>query len=273
MHYAAFSFGGPSIFPIFAPIMRIVFSFAHIRLLAAVLFASSVVFFSGCEVISPNVKGEGPVVEFDKTPAQTFAKLLVSVPGNVYISEGAETKVTLIAQENVEETMRVVLNGDDKTGYTLEIASKKPIKKFDSLAIYITVPNLINISVNSDADLASATDWTYPLLTMTLNGSGSINVSRLSGDVLAVDIPGSGEVDIKNGSVADLNLKATGSGSADLTGMRSQNATVTHSGSGLLRVNAVQELKVTLSGSGSVEYRGNPYVEQTITGTGTLTKI
>ena len=80
---------------------------------------------AGCDTLTVNVKGEGPVVVADQTPAADFTKLLISIPGNVYITEGPERKVTLVAQENVMEVIQTGITGNDEIGYTFELKTKK----------------------------------------------------------------------------------------------------------------------------------------------------
>lgn len=115
-------------------------------------------------------------------------------------------------------------------------------------------------------------DVTVPSLTsLTLSGSGAIDVRGVHGAYLAVSLPGSGLL-TASGTVNRLNVTLGGSGLAQLTSLTARQVRAVVSGSGMIRVTAAQSLDATVSGSGAISYRGNPAdVSRDITGSGAIT--
>jgi hypothetical protein len=89
------------------------------------------------------------------------------------------------------------------------------------------------------------------------NGSGRLNLGRVQGDSLSVDLRGSGGVDA-SGSVREMSVRLFGSGSANLAGLTSQSADLSTYGSGSISAAVSDALVAKSSGSGRVTIYGNP---------------
>jgi hypothetical protein len=89
------------------------------------------------------------------------------------------------------------------------------------------------------------------------NGSGRLDLGRLQGESLSVDLRGSGGVNA-SGSVRDMNVRLFGSGSADLARLTCQSADLATYGSGSISAAVSQSLVANASGSGRVTVYGNP---------------
>jgi hypothetical protein len=91
----------------------------------------------------------------------------------------------------------------------------------------------------------------------SLNGSGRLDLGRVNGDTLSLELHGSGGVNA-SGSVRTMNVRLHGSGSADLAGLTSQNAELSANGSGSISAAVTQSLVAEANGSGRVTVYGNP---------------
>jgi len=91
----------------------------------------------------------------------------------------------------------------------------------------------------------------------SLSGSGRLDLGRLNGDSLNLDIKGSGGVNA-SGNVRSMNVRLYGSGSADLAGLTSQSAELVSYGSGSISAGVSQSLVADATGSGHVTVYGNP---------------
>ncbi|TFW24354.1 GIN domain-containing protein [Duganella callida] len=98
----------------------------------------------------------------------------------------------------------------------------------------------------------------------SLNGSGRLDLGRLHGDSLNLEVHGSGGVNA-SGDVRTLNVRLHGSGSADLATLSSQNAELVSNGSGSISAAVSQSLVADANGSGRVTVYGNP-AQRAITG-------
>lgn len=104
---------------------------------------------------------------------------------------------------------------------------------------------------------------------VTITGSGSMTVTKLSTTELQSRISGSGTITAA-GTADTQRINISGSGSFRAGELASKSATVDISGSGNTLVQVSDSLDVRISGSGSVRYRGNPSIIQHISGSGDL---
>lgn len=91
----------------------------------------------------------------------------------------------------------------------------------------------------------------------SLNASGRLDLGRLNGDMLNLEIKGSGGASA-SGNVRSMNVRLYGSGSADLASLTSQSAELVSHGSGSISAGVSQSLVADASGSGHVTVYGNP---------------
>jgi beta-lactamase regulating signal transducer with metallopeptidase domain len=103
---------------------------------------------------------------------------------------------------------------------------------------------------------------------ITINGSGKVDLGRINQDALNLMVAGSGSVSAQ-GSVENLVLRVTGSGRADLGHLAARHVTVLVVGSGGATIAPSEELKVMVHGSGTVRLATRPEtMEKSITGSG-----
>jgi len=91
----------------------------------------------------------------------------------------------------------------------------------------------------------------------SLNGSGRLDLGRINGEALNLDVHGSGGVSA-SGAVRSMNVRVHGSGSADLASLTSQSAELSSHGSGGITAAVTQSLVAEANGSGQVTVYGNP---------------
>jgi hypothetical protein len=108
------------------------------------------------------------------------------------------------------------------------------------------------------------------LRALKVSGAGQITVSGMSGDALDVSIDGASSLEA-NGQVGTLTVSMNGAGSMDLSRLEAVSATVTTNGAGSIEVNATGSLTATVNGVGSINYYGKPAkVTTAINGVGSI---
>ncbi len=108
---------------------------------------------------------------------------------------------------------------------------------------------------------------------VSLTGSGNLDVSNISADQTKVELSGSGNITMA-GTAKSLQATLTGSGNITCSDLPVQSATARLSGSGNITVNASQSLDASITGSGNIKYRGNPAkVNQSVSGSGSINSI
>ena len=106
---------------------------------------------------------------------------------------------------------------------------------------------------------------------LTLSGSGNIVVTGVEAERLAVHLPGSGTL-AGDGTATRLDVTVDGSGTVQLTRLVASDVRADVSGSGSIFVTATKRLDASVSGSGAILYAGSPpNVTSNITGSGAIT--
>jgi hypothetical protein len=106
---------------------------------------------------------------------------------------------------------------------------------------------------------------------LTLTGSGNIVVHGIATESLQVTLPGSGTL-TGDGTATRLEVTVDGSGTVQFTRLVAAEVRAVVSGSGSIFVTATESLDASVPGSGAVLYAGNPQdVTKSVTGSGAIT--
>jgi hypothetical protein len=92
---------------------------------------------------------------------------------------------------------------------------------------------------------------------LALTGSGRLQVGQVRGDYAIVNLNGSGQLQV-GGAVRSLTARSNGSGHLDLAKLSSDQADLSSSGSGGITANVRQSLVAQNGGSGGIRVYGNP---------------
>lgn len=208
-------------------------------------------------------KGEGPIVE--KTlQLDDFQGVVLTISGNVILTQGAQQSVRISAQQNIIDLMETEVNGG-----VWKIKTRENINRHEPIKIYITIPHLNYAQVSGSGKIITQNTFTgCEQLKIGISGSGDLQISA---DARAVDaqISGSGDIEL-SGNTTDISMHISGSGDIEADDMTSQNANVHISGSGNCKLHATKALEVHVSGSGDVYYKGSPSIDSRISGSGGL---
>jgi len=275
------------------------------------LSAFLILFFYGCKDNMFCIKGEGDLVDENRT-ISNFSKVDMSIVGNIFLKQSDSTLVTISAEENLIEEIKTEINGS-----TLVIKSRKCLSPNQPINIYIFVPQLDEISCSGKGNIMSIENWDFASdVTFNLTGEGQINFSNFTcnGDIEA-NVVGSGDIDLEHFTAKTLNSKITGTGDItanDVSGISSivNNITgqgniyvastdtletneinitgngnvnefevisnkvdVDISGNGNVYVTALKNLNVSVSGIGDIYYKGSPQVVSDISGVGKINDV
>jgi len=162
--------------------------------------------------------------------------------GTLNVSIGDEPSLTVTGGELVLKQLTTVVRGD-----ALEIDLPGSWRNPGYLEYGLVLPALSSI---------------------TLSGSGAV-VGEIAGVTVTID--GSGEVDVRGLAARDTAVVVDGSGVVTLEGS-TDSLRVSIPGSGNVRADDLTTLDaaVTIDGSGSITYLGDPEVSRRITGPGEI---
>jgi hypothetical protein len=104
----------------------------------------------------------------------------------------------------------------------------------------------------------------------TLKGSGKARISGLQETSFRIDIDGSAQV-VATGAAQAVTVSVSGSGDLDLRQVAAERASVDIKGSGKARVHASESLEGRISGSGEIRYSGSAkLVHASVAGSGQI---
>lgn len=195
---------------------------------------------SGCQFISPGVKGSGNFVTANRQ-VSSFSSVHLYGDAEVTVTFGTTPSVSVTIDDNLQELISTEVNQDE-----LVIRPTTSVSSTQRTTIEIVAVKLEGFHVS---------------------GSGKINIKDLQGEKLNLAIHGSSDVKV-NGKVKNLDVSIGGSGELDLDKLEAEEAKISIAGSGDVNVNATKKLDVSIAGSGDVTYVGNPEVKKSMMGSG-----
>jgi len=216
------------------------------RLASMAVLAAIAVGLPGCAAGSSSTMAGSGVAATQTRTVAGFSRLDLTGSNRVTVVVGGRQSVVVHADSNLiaHVTTRVV-------GDTLLVGTTGSFTTRNPMNVEISVPSLA---------------------ALTLSGSGQISASRISMPSLTVTLSGSGALDV-SGTVAQLAVTLSGSGQAELSQLAARDVHAVVSGSGLIRVTATGSLNAAVPGEGAIIYGGNPpQVTTSITGTGAVTR-
>ncbi|MCG8326564.1 MAG: DUF2807 domain-containing protein [Chitinophagales bacterium] len=226
-----------------------------------------------------SIRGEGDVNK-RTINMEHFSSIQLSSHANVYLQKGP-LKVEVEGQDNIIDQLNT-----DVVSRTWNIRFKKSIRNAKGLNIYISMPELENISLSGSGNIKGASTFDgSDEMELKISGSGNLSLALKAEEVEATihgsgdmdleveaeeveaKISGSGDIDL-SGSADEFEGHISGSGDIDAKSFQSKEADISISGSGSCTIGVSGELNSSISGSGDVRYYGNPSVNSKGHGSG-----
>jgi hypothetical protein len=196
----------------------------------------------------------------------SFKGIGIAVPGEVYLVQGPVQKLVVEGSERVLSDLITEVRGNK---LTVRLPNRWNFRRNDELRIYITMPEINDISLSGSARLTAESPIKADRMSVSISGSGRVEIDDFEASRLDVSISGSGRLNLGgNRGVGDSRIAISGSGRYESMTMPSEKVNATISGSGSCRVYALSDLNVRISGSGNVVYTGQPLIDARISGSG-----
>jgi hypothetical protein len=183
-----------------------------------------------------------------------FDQVEVSNAFQVQIRRGESFRVAVRVDEELEEYLRIVKEGD-----TLKIGLQRGRSYHVRNAVQeaeVTMPELSRLAL-SGASAATVTGFrSSKALVLSLSGSSALQGDVEAGDI-RVHLSGASNV-ILSGSAGDMTLSASGESLVGLADFEVEDADVKASGASTITVHPSGRLDVRASGASQVYYVGSP---------------
>jgi len=153
----------------------------------------------------------------------------------------------------------------------LEIEGDDNLLSLVSTEVSNGVLRIKNVSSYSNSTPMKIKISVLNIESLTANGAGTIEISRLKNDKFDINSNGAPTIRV-SGETKELQIDANGAGLVDAHKLRSSKAEVDSKGVAKVEVSASDVLNVTVSGPSEVIYDGDPTVNQTVNGPGSVQK-
>ncbi len=217
-------------------------------------------------LLLPGFISGGNGLTSEERKVSSFDGLAIAVPGEVYLVQGPAQKLVVEGTERVlENLITEVKNGQ----LTIRTPRRWNFRRGDELRVYITMPELKRISLSGSARVYAESPFRTDKLSVSISGSGRVEIEDFAANDLNVNISGSGRLKLGGSERLERSeIVISGSGRIESESLPAERVDATISGSGRCHVHVVSDLNIRISGSGRVIYTGTPLIDARISGSG-----
>ena len=210
-------------------------------------------FLSSCYFdFRETVYGNGKVVTEDR-PADSFNRLKVSSGVDVFITQGEEESLKVIADENLLEYIKTEIIDN-----TLKIYTEANIRQAKSKEVHLVYKQLREIDISSAGDVEGTNRMKVDDLDLDLSSAGDL-VLDVEATRINCNISSAGDARL-SGTVDELNADLSSAGDLYAWDLVVRKARVNASSAGNARIYATEEVDLSSSSAGDIYYKGDPKI-------------
>ena len=214
---------------------------------------SCLILFSSCrEIFAKRIRGNGHIVSQTRS-VDDFNSIRVSGSIDVYASQDSATSVKIETDENLQEYIEIVNEGDVLNIHTKQGYNARPSK---TIKVYVSSAQYKSFDASGSCDLysegqISSTD------ALEFHASGSCKITMdVNAPKVSAHVSGACDVILK-GETKDFSVDGSGSTDIRCFDLKADNVTVDLSGAGDAEVFANTSLNGSASGAADIKYKGN----------------
>ncbi|MGE5317153.1 MAG: GIN domain-containing protein [Chloroflexota bacterium] len=202
--------------------------------------------------IFSQTEGSGNVQKQNR-PLPPFNKIEVGSAFTLYLSQG-EPSVIIETDDNLNQNIETLVEDG-----VLQINSNG-IKNPTSLKVYVTAPDITDISLSGAARLNTKSAVNYPVLHLEATGASRANI-EINAQELTTEVTGASRVTLR-GSATNHVAEVTGASSLNALMLKTITTTTSVSGAGKMSVFAKNQINADVTGAGIVSYFDNPQIKK-----------
>lgn len=227
------------------------------------VIATFLILLVSCNLIGES--GSGNVVREERKLTE-FNSLEISGAFHIYLTQGLTQSVIVEADDNLMKLIRT-----EVTGNTLKIYTKDPIRSAKTMDVYITMPDLKEISVSGAVNIETKGRFKSSSIDIDISGSTDSNLEL---EVQKLNLESSGGCKLRlSGTAGELSCNVSGAVDLFAYDLVAGKVSLDISGAGKAELNVTEELSADVSGAANVRYKGNPKrINQDISGAGSIKK-
>ena len=173
------------------------------------------------------------------------------------------TSVMLRCPENClnDVVVEVAENGTLRLCYTLNQGLKNVVvlgKSNADITAYVSGPSLEKLYVNGSSEFECKDAMVVPDMTVSISGSGDVELSEVKAGNLSCSVQGSGDMKIVKAVAENAKFTIAGSGDIEASLYDAKQTEISIAGSGdiALKMNACGHAEAEIAGSGAIELTG-----------------
>jgi hypothetical protein len=208
-------------------------------------------FLSSCYLdFRETVYGNGNVVTEERS-ADSFNRLKVSSGIDVFITQGDEESIKVIADENLLEYIKTEIFDN-----TLKVYTEANIRNARSKEVHLVYRQLREIDISSAGDVEGTNRMKADDLDLDLSSAGDL-VLDVEAKRINCNISSAGDARL-SGTVDELDADLSSAGDLYAWDLIAKKARVNVSSAGNARICATEEVDLNASSAGDIYYKGDP---------------
>lgn len=220
-----------------------------------VLSGLAFLFLQSCmiDIFDESIYGEGPV-ETKERKIGDFTGIKVSAGIDVFLTQDDNTKVEVVADENLHEVIKTEIRGN-----VLHVYSDVNIRRAKSKKVYVTCKKIEELGVSSAGDLTGQNKIVTDFLDISLSSAGDLDI-EVEAQRIECSISSSGDARL-SGSAEELYARLSSAGNLKAYELITKKCEVRVSSAGNAKIHVTEELDASASSAGDVYYMGDPKIK------------
>jgi hypothetical protein len=216
----------------------------------AILFIATI--FTSCSVDMFNrVNGNRNVVTEVRKTSNKFKGIKVSTGIDLYVTQGSKNKVTVEADENLQDI--IITEVEDGI---LKVYSEKSIWKAKAREVHVTIKDLTLLKATSSSDVYGKGIIKTDEISITATSGADI---RITVDATSVETSSTSGSDIRiAGTTINHASSATSGASIEAYELESENVLVKVTSGADINIYASEKLDANANSGGDIDFKGNP---------------
>lgn len=222
------------------------------RKIYSTLAVFTLLLFASCACTKSDRRSERKITQSSKI--KYFKNVNIEGCYNVYFEQADSASIRFEGSEKAIQQLRITCDGN-----TLDIKRKEKDKWLnfcnqEDVDIYITSPDLVSVYLKGTGEFEVHKRLDTDTLSVSLMGTGDIDIKDLICDKVKVNLKGTGDINIKNVITSQAFISLLGTGDIKVHFEKCQWAHCSLQGTGDIDVSGtVNTYKEKIQGTGSID--------------------
>ncbi|CAM3377397.1 head GIN domain-containing protein [Aequorivita lipolytica] len=222
------------------------------KLVNFIIAIGALLVVSACNLnINMGENGNGKVVTEERTVTEDFNEVRGSAGLDVYLTQGAENKIVVEADENLLEYIETNIEEGK-----LHVTTSENIGRSKAKKVYVTFKAINSVEASSGADVVVNSVLKSQNISLKSSSGANLKVEVFTQELIAKTSSGA-DLEV-SGKASSLNADASSGSELDAKELLVINCNAEASSGAEVTVNVKEKLETNVSSGGDINYYGNP---------------